>query len=404
MKIIHLLNHSYRGKWPPPQALHRVDTFSRRYALKMREYTDQYEIECWNPERMIKESIVVREDGITYRIFPASLSSFPYKHFSLSMLNAVREECAKGECLLFIHGIHGKWTNLIPLMVKNGPIVSQHHGEEIFYRIKKFISKPRRIILAPLEQQAYKKVDHFFVLYPEVKEKLSKYVPKDRISVQTIGVDFNLFRPCPKEEAKRSLKLKQEKRYLLYIGMFENRKGTEFLLKSLPPIFSKYPDTELLLIGKCAKTEYQEMLNALVRQLGIGDRIQFLGTIRNEDLSLFYSAADLFLLPSVTGEGLPTVLIEAAACNLPFIATSIRGIPHFVEVVGGGILVEPGLPEAITQAIDEFFLTPPIKIHLREKAKRYEWDTILKGTFEVIEKLEKQYFGKGKTRVLPHCA
>jgi len=76
MKIIYLLNHSYRGKWPPPEKLHRVDTLNRRFALRMQEYTDQYEIECWKPERRITERIAAHEDGITYRIFPASRSSF----------------------------------------------------------------------------------------------------------------------------------------------------------------------------------------------------------------------------------------------------------------------------------------------------------------------------------------
>jgi len=359
----------------------------------MREYTDRYEIECWKPERMIREPITVNEDGITYRIFPASKSSFPYKHFSLSMLKAVREECEKGECLLFIHGIHGKWTNLIPLFVKKVPIVAQHHGEEVFYRAKKFISKPWRIILAFLENQAYKKIDHFFMLYPEAGNKLSKYVPKHKISIQTIGINFNIFKPYFKEEAKISLGLEQEKRYLLYVGMFENRKGIEFLLKSLPPIFSKYPGVELLLIGKCARQEYQQTLDTMIHQLGIADRIHLLGVVKNEDLPVFYSASDLFLLPSITGEGLPTVLIEAAACNLPFIATAIRGIPHFVEVVGGGTLIEPSSSKAITQAIDGYLSYPSIKIDLREKAKRYDWDTILKGTFDLVERLERTYYG-----------
>jgi len=147
MKIIYLLNHSYRGTWPPHEELHRVDTLNRRFALKMRAYTDRYEIECWKPERMISEPITIHEDGITCRIFPATTYSFPYKHFSLSMLAAVLKECRNGACLLYIHGVHGKWTNLIPLLAEKVPIVSQHHGEEVFYRTKKFISKPWRIIL-----------------------------------------------------------------------------------------------------------------------------------------------------------------------------------------------------------------------------------------------------------------
>jgi glycosyltransferase involved in cell wall biosynthesis len=362
----------------------------------MREYTNQYEIECWNPERMIKKPFMIKEDYITYRIFPASKFSFPYKHFSMSMLNAVREECKKVRCLLYMQGIHGKWINIIPLLVRKVPIVAQHHGEDIKYRTSKFFSKPWKIILASLECRAYQKVDHFFMLYPKARDELSKFVPEDKISIQTSGIDFNIFRPYPKNEAKRNLNLKHEKRYLLYVGMLGNHKGIEFLFRALPFIFTKYPDVELLLIGKSRRREYVEMLKGILHS-DIVDRVKFMGEIKNEELPLFYNASDLFIFPSIK-EGVPHVLMEAAACNLPFIATAVGGIPHFAEEVGGGILIEPGSSPAITQAIDGYLSRPPLKINLRENARKHDWDVILKTTFELIEKLEKKYYSKP----LPH--
>lgn len=399
MKIFYLLNHSYRGKWPPHEKLHRADTLNRRFALRMREYTDRYEIECWKPERMIRESITVHEDGITYRIFPASKSSFPYKHFSLSMFKAVREECRKGDCLLYIHGVHGKWTNLIPLLAKHVPVVAQHHGEDMTYKLKNFISKPWRIILSFLERQALKNVDHFFMLYAGAKDKLSRYVPEEKISIQTSGIDFDLFQPMPKEEAKHTLGLNLGKRYLLSIGMLENRKGTDVLLKALPPVFTQYPDMELLLIGACVRKEYDKLLHEITLQSGITGRVQFLGQIENEKLPLYYNASDLFILPSIKAEGVPKVLMEAAACNLPFIATSIGGIPQFVKEVGAGILIEPDSSEKISQVINEYLSHPQLYPELREKIRKHDWDTILRSTEEVFKKLEKRYYSKPQPHV-----
>ena len=394
MKILYLLNHSYRGKWPPREELQRVDTLNRRFALKMREYTDRYETECWKPERMISESITVHEDGITYRIFPATKSSFPYKHFSPSMLRAVQEECRRGACLLYIHGVHGKWTNLIPLLTEKGPVVFQHHGEEVSYRTKKFISKPWRIILALLERQAAKNVDHFFMLYPEAGEELSRYVAKDRISIQTSGIDFDLFKPIAQEDVKNSLKLSRDKRYLLSVGMLENRKGTDVLLHALPPVFSACPDVDLLLIGTAVRKEYEAMLHEITRQSGISERVHFLGQIRNEDLPLYYNASDLFILPSIKAEGVPKVLMEAAACNLPYFTSPIGGIPAFLREIGGGMLIEPGSPENICRALIDFFSHPPEKQDVREKARKHSWDVILRSTVEVFEHLEKKYYPK----------
>jgi len=394
VKILYLLNHSYRGKWPPREELHRVDTLNRRFALKMREYTDRYEIECWKPERMISEPITVHEDGITCRIFPASKSSFPYKHFSPSMLRAVQEECRGGACLLYIHGVHGKWTNLIPLFTERGPVVFQHHGEEVSYRTKKFISKPWRIIFALLERQAAKKVDHFFMLYPEAGEELSRYVAKDRISIQTSGIDFDLFKPIAREDAKNSLKLSRDKRYLLSVGMLENRKGPDVLLRALPAVFNKYQDVELLLVGKSVRKEYDDMLHEIVQQSGIGENVRFLGEIKNEDLPFYYNASDIFVLPSIKAEGVPKVLMEAAACNLPYLTSPIGGIPAFLREIGGGMLIEPGSPENICRALIDFFSHPPEKQDVREKARKHSWDAILRSTVEVFEHLEKKYYPK----------
>jgi glycosyltransferase involved in cell wall biosynthesis len=360
----------------------------------MRAYTDSYEIECWKPERRIREPITVHEDGITYRIFPASKSFFPYKHFSSSMLKAVREECRKGDCLLYIHGVHGKWINLIPLLAKQVPVVVQHHGEDVTYKLKNFISKPWRIILEILERQAMKNVDHFFMLYSEAKEKLSRYVPEGRISIQTSGIDFDLFQPGAQEEAKQALGLDPGKRYILSVGMLENRKGTDVLIKAMPPVFNKYPDIELLLIGTSARKEYEKMLLEITLQSGITERVKFLGQIENEKLPLYYNASDLFILPSIKAEGVPKVLMEAAACNLPFITTSIGGIRELAHEIGGGILIEPGSPEKIGLAIDGYFSHPPVTLNLREKVKKHSWDTIVRASKEVFERLEEHYYSK----------
>lgn len=392
MKIIYILNHSYRGKWPPPEPLHRVDTLNRRFALGMRKYTEDYEIECWKPEKRIKNTICIHEDGITYKIFPAASTAFPYKHFSLPMLKAVQQEIKKHNCLLFIHGVHGKWTNLIPLWAKDVPVIVQHHGEDITYHFKNYLSKPWRLILEFLERHAMKNVDHFFMLYTEAKEKLSRYVPTEKISIQTSGIDFNLFKPIMKEEAKNKTGLNSKCRYLLYVGMLENRKGIDLLLKAMPLVIKKYPDFQLLIIGSFVRKEYEKVLQSITCQLGITSWIKFLGEIANEKLSLYYNSSELLILPSIKAEGVPKVLMEAAACNLPFIATSVGGIPEFIKEVGG-ILIEPGSPEKIAEAINNYLASPHPELNFREKAKRFSWDNIISSIDKIIQELKTRYYG-----------
>ncbi|MCX5887807.1 MAG: glycosyltransferase family 4 protein, partial [Proteobacteria bacterium] len=203
-----------------------------------------------------------------------------------------------------------------------------------------------------------------------------------------------LFKPIAREDAKNSLKLSRDKRYLLSVGMLENRKGTDVLLHALPPVFSACPDVDLLLIGTAVRKEYEAMLREITRQSGISERIHFLGQIRNDDLPLYYNASDLFILPSIKAEGVPKVLMEAAACNLPYLTSPIGGIPAFLREVGGGTLIEPGSPENICRALIDFFSHPPEKQDVREKARKHSWDAILRSTVEVFEHLEKKYYPK----------
>src|SRR5262249_41363408 len=99
--------------------------------------------------------------------------------------------------------------------------------------------------------------------------------------------------------------------------------------------------------------------NALQRQienLGLGDRVRLRGQQPNASLPEWYRAADLVVLSS-DSEGIPNVLVEAAACGTPFVATAVGGIPEILNFASGAV-VPAGDSAALAQAIMAFAKDP----------------------------------------------
>ena len=86
------------------------------------------------------------------------------------------------------------------------------------------------------------------------------------------------------------------------------------------------------------------------RALGLTDLVTFHGRVGHDDITRHYAAADVFCLPSFA-EGVPVVLMEAMAMEIPVVASGVMGIPELVEDLRSGLLVRPGRAGAIADAL-----------------------------------------------------
>src|SRR5262249_3307336 len=96
-------------------------------------------------------------------------------------------------------------------------------------------------------------------------------------------------------------------------------------------------------------------LRKFAAELRIDDRVRFLG--RQDDLAPWYSAMDVFVLPSLW-EGLPNAVLEAMSAGLPVVATRVDGVPEAVDAAVTGLLCEPGDPQSLFGAIQEMIVDP----------------------------------------------
>jgi teichuronic acid biosynthesis glycosyltransferase TuaC len=165
--------------------------------------------------------------------------------------------------------------------------------------------------------------------------------PTERIALVPNAVDGELFASVERDEARDRLGLTGPGPRLLFVGTPSPRKGLERVVDALPDLAARWPGIELLVVGGAgAERSSPAGLRRRARRAGVGDRLTLVGARPPEELAAWYSAADLFVLPSRL-EGSPNALLEALACGTPAVATPVGEIPEVLAASGGGLLAPP---------------------------------------------------------------
>jgi glycosyltransferase involved in cell wall biosynthesis len=176
--------------------------------------------------------------------------------------------------------------------------------------------------------------------------------PKLQRSIDVIPnvVDVDAFAPTAGEVRSIS----QGSNNLLFVGEMETRnKGVEYLLEALSLLRNNGLDITLDLVGGGQHlAEYRSQ----ALRLGLGDTIRFHGLVPHDRVKTYFHNADLFVLPSIQ-ETFGVVLVEALSAGLPIVATRSGG-PEDVVTTDVGVLVEPGNPTALANAIEDVLSRP----------------------------------------------
>jgi len=202
-------------------------------------------------------------------------------------------------------------------------------------------------------------------------------VPAERVVVLRNGVDLEQFQPQPRAEARAALGLVRPT--LLSVGGLIERKGNHVTVAALREL----PGYDLLLAGE---GEERGALERQARDLGVADRVRFLGRVAHGELARIYSAADALVLAS-SREGWANVLLEAMACGTPVVATDVWGTPEVVTERAAGVLMAERAPAALAAAVRDLFAAPPDRAATRAYAERFSWDPTTEGQLELFERI-----------------
>ncbi len=165
----------------------------------------------------------------------------------------------------------------------------------------------------------------------------------DSVQRCTYFINTDRFRPDPERRKALRAGVADDRFVILLVAQLRKEKGVAVALQALREL---PPSAELWVVG-----EGEEMipLQALQRELGLCDRVRFVGPQRH--VESYMQAADCLVCPSLWAEAAGLVILEAQACGLPVVASRIGGIPEFIDEGKTGLLVPPGNAEALARAL-----------------------------------------------------
>ncbi|MCA9189493.1 MAG: glycosyltransferase [Pirellulaceae bacterium] len=124
------------------------------------------------------------------------------------------------------------------------------------------------------------------------------------------------------------------------VALFRPRKGLEVLLKAISRLRESGHDVRLRAVGPFETPEYEAEIHRLADRLLLADHIDWVGFTR--EVNAQFQQMDLFVLPSLFGEGLPMVVLEAMAAGVPVVGTRVEGVPEAIRDGVDGLIAEPG--------------------------------------------------------------
>jgi D-inositol-3-phosphate glycosyltransferase len=263
------------------------------------------------------------------------------------------------------------------------PLVSTFHTlAQLKNRVAESAAEREQTVRYEIERRTMAGSDRVVALTAiDRQQMLRHYETHSPIDVIPGGVDLDRFSPMPRGQARATLGLAPNQNILLFVGRIQRLKGLEVLVRA----FAKLGDLDarLLVVGGQPGTspESREIarLHHLVAKLGIADRTGFVGAVAHEQLPLYYSAADVTVMPS-SYESFGLVAVESLACGTPVVATRVGGLTSIVHDGETGLLVPwrdaQMFAESLRRVLEDADWRRRLAANARESVLGYGWDRV----------------------------
>lgn len=269
------------------------------------------------------------------------------------------------------------------------PLVLSIHDLS-FFRYPQLFRPMNRHYLQPFTRLSARRADLIVASSESTRQDIIEIldVPGDRVVVVHLGVDANL---APVADADRLAAFRQRRglpeRMILFLGTLEPRKNLPTLLAAYGRLCQRPGFAHRLVIAG-GKGWYHGQIEATVQRLGLADRVLFPGFVPDDELALWYSAADLFVYPSLyEGFGLP--VLEALACGTPVVTSDASSMP---EAVGdAGLVVPPlddvALAEAMGRLLEDHALAEDLRGRGLARAQALSWQRVARETSAIYHRV-----------------
>lgn len=330
---------------------------------------------------------VLKGFGILSRRLGISPYPFNSKVFYRSYMGKVARDLGRrGVDIVHLHNF-SQYVPLVRRHVGGARVILHMHCEWLTQLKRSTIARRLRSADAVFGCSGY--------ITGKIRDRFPDFAP--RCHVVYNGVDTKVFTPDPEADAGGGRPGR-----LLYVGRISPEKAIHDLIDAVARVVSRIPEVRLDVVGPDAETPRQYIVDLsddsrvkalaswydgnyhdrLVKMAAsrLGDRVRFVGLLAPDQLPEHYRRADLLLNPSVS-ESFGMSLVEAMACGTPVLATRVGGMPEIVEHGKTGMLVAPGDPivlaDAITGLLGDAALRESMRGSCRDRAVNlFSWDQV----------------------------
>ena len=206
---------------------------------------------------------------------------------------------------------------------------------------------------------------------------ISLGVPVDRVQVIGNGVDSARFQPADRVAARRRLGVPEQARLLVSVGHLARVKRFETVINILPTLAASHPTLQFAIVGGAAAASgsYPAELEAEVLRSRLSDRVVVTGAVTPDEVALWLSAADLFILCSQR-EGSSNALREAIACGCPVVTSDVGDARQIVRPHTGVVVAANASPADWSTTIDAALRRPWDRPAIRASAERFAWTEV----------------------------
>jgi D-inositol-3-phosphate glycosyltransferase len=266
-------------------------------------------------------------------------------------------------------------------LVKNRNLAAGARPEpELRIRVEAEIAQQADLLMASTEDEAGDLVEAYGA-------------DPGRVEIVAPGVDLSMFQPMDRAEARREIG-HGSGRLVLFVGRLERLKGVEIAIRALALLHDRqHEDVRLLVLGQDSREgdeSEMERLKAVASEVGVRDRVDFVGSVAHHELPYFYAAADVCVMPSYS-ESFGLVGLEAQACGCPVVASDVSGLRSVVRDEVTGYLVEGHDPAAYAERIGRLLADGELAQQMGRRgrllAQRYSWSRTADRLEELFEGL-----------------
>jgi glycosyltransferase involved in cell wall biosynthesis len=241
-------------------------------------------------------------------------------------------------------------------------------------------------------QHIYNLADKLIVHSEENRRQLLENfsVEQDKIAVIPHG-EYSLdwiFEGSSESAARQQLNITEQQKVILFFGYIRKIKGINVLLRAFERVAERFPDTVLVVAGSVIEGQSFGEYDQIMSHMKHRDRVRCcIGYVEHEDIPVFFTAADIVVLPYVEFTGQSGVLHLAQGFGKAVIVTDVGGLPEAIEDNETGLIVPAGNVKSLAMAMSYLLENERVRVEMGQRArqmamKRFSWEAIAKMTIE----------------------